>query len=127
MTFSYELDAPVGQVRFEISDTAEPALFSDEEITYKLGEHHDSILRAAAALCDVLATRYADEFDIGADEDRTFRRSQKATAYARRAEALRARADVADGGANGINILAVSRKHPHCGVDPATGRRRWDC
>lgn len=126
MTFSYVLDDEVGKVRFEISDTVENgALFSDEEITYKLAEHDDDVLLAAAALCDVLATRYADEFDIGADEDRTFKRSQKAAMYARRAAALRERAAAdASGGPKSIGVLHVDRPRPR-GVDLATGRRPW--
>lgn len=99
MTFTYSLGNDVGRVRFELSDVVSgSALFSDEEITYQLGES-GTVLDAAADLADILATRFAGDYDFGTD-GQYFKRSQQAAAWAARAAALRARA-------NGGNTLAV--------------------
>lgn len=92
MAFTYDISDPIGQVRFEIGDT-DPStmMFSNEEITYKLGEHSDVVFLAAAALCDVLSTRYAGEYDFKTD-DQSFSRSQRSAMYADRATELRGRA-----------------------------------
>lgn len=98
-TFATDLD----KVRFEVGDTVSAnALFTDEEIAYKLTEY-SNVLLCAAALCEVLATRYAGDFKFKTD-DQEFDRSTLAAQYTARAEALRARAP---GG--GLSTIGVTR------------------
>lgn len=77
-------------MRLEIGDTdSTDALFTDEEINYKLTANADSIVPTVIELCDILAVRFSREFDFETD-DQKFARSQKAKAYADRAAELRA-------------------------------------
>lgn len=90
-SFTYDLTTPVGQVRFEIGDTnLDEQLFSDEEITFKLTENADSVLATAAALCDILAIRFARDYDFKW-KDGEFKRSQRADHFKDLGAALRAR------------------------------------
>lgn len=92
-------------MRLEIGDTTSTdALFTDEEINYKLGENADAVLITAAELCDILATRFAREYDFETD-DQKFLRSQKAAAYAARATELRKRAN----GGGGVESGTTTR------------------
>lgn len=92
MTFTYsatDLSTDLAKVRFEVGDTIESeALFTDEEINAKLDGN--SVLGAAADLCDVLATRYAALADtsVGGQDISLAKLSE---AYAARAVALRDR------------------------------------
>lgn len=112
MTFTYnidQLDTPLARVRLEIGDTTDPALFQDEEIQVKLAARADSILLTAADLCDILATRYAQDFDFETD-GQSFKRSQKAKAYADMAKALRARHAAELSAANaGLTSIPLTR------------------
>lgn len=79
------------RVRLEIGDTDNTApLFYDDEIDAYLGDRGDNWHLAAADLCDVLATKFAREFDFETDQQK-FSRSQRSKQYADRAKALRAR------------------------------------
>lgn len=93
MTFTYDgtLDTDLEKVRLEIGDTdSAAALFTDEEIQVKLSSE-GSVLRAAAALCEILAARFARHYDFETD-GQSFKRSQMSEMYAKRAAVLRARA-----------------------------------
>lgn len=105
MTFTYAgaFVTDLDKVRFEIGDTVSAnALFTDEEIAYKLTQY-TNILLCAAALCEVLATRYAGDYKFKTD-DQEFDRSTIAAGYTARAEALRARAP---GG--GLSTIGTTR------------------
>lgn len=105
MTFTYlgDLTTDLDKVRFEIQDTVSTgALFTDEEINAKLSEFGSSILLTAAALCDVLATRYAADFTFKTD-DQQFNRSDLSKQYAARAIELRERAS------GGISVAGFTR------------------
>lgn len=102
-TFSYDLGTLIGRVRLELDDTNEDApLFSDEEIQAKLTENGDNVLKAAADLCDILARRYARDYDFKTD-DQEFKRGARAKVWADLAEQLRNRA----GG--GLSVMAVTK------------------
>ena len=109
MTFTYAgtFTTDLDKVRFEIGDTASAtALFTDEEIAYKL-TGYTNVLLCAAALCEVLATRYAGDFKFKTD-DQEFDRSTLAAQYTARAQALRERAP---GG--GLSTIGVTRVDGH--------------
>jgi len=46
---------PLEQTRLLIPDTAEPRIFSDEELTYLLSEHNDNPRLAAAEAIEIIA------------------------------------------------------------------------
>lgn len=128
MTFTYDtsLATPLAQVRFEISDTAEAgALFSDEEIALKLDARGGSVLLAAADLCDVLAVRFAREFDFATD-GQSFRKGQRSAAYRQMAIDLRARA-VGVASAPVVRVDGFSQDLDSRSVDRvgASARRRF--
>lgn len=85
--------SPAEAVRLEIGDEDQDApLFTDSQIEKKLADRGGAVLLTAADLCDILATRFARQFDFSSAARMTFRRSQKSEAYERRAAALRNRA-----------------------------------
>lgn len=90
MTFTYDLETAIGQVRLEVGDTdRDAALLTDEEITFFL-EEEGSVLAAAARACEALAARFARAFDITTD-DQSLKRSQRAVAFRAQAKELRGR------------------------------------
>jgi hypothetical protein len=110
MTFTYTpIATSRDQVRLELGDTDETrALFADEEIDAKLDARAGNVLLTAADLCDILATRFAREYDFewqGAGESARgkFSRSQMAKMYADRAVTLRDRAT------GGIGTITTTR------------------
>lgn len=111
MTFTYDagaLTTPLAQVRLEIGDTVSSSpLFADEEINVKLAVRSNNVLLAAADLCDILAVRFAREFDFDANEAKSFKRSQKSAAYRALARELRARAQVEATG--GLAVVVVTK------------------
>jgi hypothetical protein len=103
------------RVRLELSDTDVRApLFTDAELDQLLLENGDNPLLAAAAACDILATRYAAEFDFDSLDQKSFKVSKKAQAYERRAQQLRERASRVAG----VSVMQVQR------VDGYSCRRR---
>jgi hypothetical protein len=102
MTFTYDLDTPVGQVRLEIGDddNSEGAgvkppsgtNFSDEEITKLLSAEGGVVLRAAARLCEILARRWAGAGESVRIRDYSINTTEKAKYYKELAAELRARA-----------------------------------
>lgn len=106
MTFTYSstsIGTALAKVRLQIGDTdSTDPLFTDEEINYHLSVHSDDVIPTAIALCDVLATRFAREFDFETD-DQKFARSQRQKAYAARAAELRAQAD------SGLSVLGQTK------------------
>lgn len=109
MTFTYDIDAldtPLAQVRLEVGDTdTEDQLFQDEEIAVKLAARADNVLLTAADLCDILAARFARDYDFAAPDSREFKRSQRSEMYAKRAQALRDRARSTDAASGGMGVL----------------------
>ena len=78
------------RVRLEIGDTTEArALFSDEELDDIIVQETD-VYPSAARACEMLATRFAREFDFSAD-GASFRKSSVASMYQAMARRLRAR------------------------------------
>lgn len=130
MPFTYDITTARGKVRFEVGDTtAATALFDDAEVDLKLTEHSGDVLLTAAALCDVLATRFAGRYDIEAD-GQAMKRSQAGEAYAERAAVLRARTNGSLGAIEHVRVDGVSdelsgRDGAGRGAAPAaTGRTR---
>jgi hypothetical protein len=79
------------RVRLEIGDTdVNQPLFYDDEIDAYLADYNQGILATAAALCDVLSTRLAGDYDFKW-MDQSFSRSQASEAYAKRAASIRSR------------------------------------
>lgn len=136
MTFTYNvgsLSSALARVRLEIGDTDSSApLFADEEIAVKVALRGDDVLLAAADLCDILAVRFAREFDFDANESKSFKRSQKSAAYLKMAKALRQRAS------GGLSVVIVTKADAVADdlssrdadvADPRNGRVRhgyWD-
>lgn len=95
-----DLTSVLGKIRLEIGDTDEDnQLFSDAEIQVYI-DNRTSVdstggttiltLAAAADLCDVLATRFAREYDFSTD-GQSFSRGQMSAHYSTRAQELRMR------------------------------------
>lgn len=112
MTFSYILADAIGQVRFEIGDTADPALLTDEEITYALGRRDQKILATAADLCEALSTKFATDYNFewqsGTNARGKFDRAAVTKQFADRALRLRQRAREEAGG-GGLSTITVTR------------------
>jgi hypothetical protein len=130
VTFTYDiaqLATPLAQVRLEIGDTdSTRPLLQDEEIQVKLGLRASDVLATAADLCEILATRFAGDYDFKW-KDGAFNRSQRAKAYADRAKDLRARSS---GGLSTIEATRVDgytddvSARDGAGQAPKTGRVR---
>lgn len=102
-SFTYDPTTSLGQLRLQIGDTDSTSpLFTDQEANVYLNNRGGNILAAAADLCDVLAARFAVEFDFETDQQR-FQRSQRSKQYAELAKTLRIRA------AGGVASVASSR------------------
>ena len=57
MTFTYDLDSPIGEVRLLCTDTEEDhAMFSDEEIKYFLKSEGKNVKRAGARALETIAS-----------------------------------------------------------------------
>lgn len=91
----------VEQVQLEIGDV-DKTLFTPEQIEHKLNDRGGNVLATAADLCDILATRYAGQFDFASAARMNFKRSQKSEAYERRAKAIRERI-------GGLNVVPLTR------------------
>ncbi|MCK9628452.1 MAG: hypothetical protein M0R37_07660 [Bacteroidales bacterium] len=80
------------KVRLEIGDTDSSApLVYDEELDVYLGNYSNSILKTAAAVCDMLAVKFARYYDFDTD-GQSFKRSQMSKQYAELAKTLKNRA-----------------------------------
>lgn len=91
------------QVRLHLGDTDETRpLFNDDELEFLLSERGDNVLLTAADACDILATRFARDYDFRW-KDSAFNRSQMAQMYAARAKALRARVN------GGLAVVQTTR------------------
>lgn len=95
MAWSYEPDklneSPKDQVRFLVGDvSADEPLVQDEEIDFALSQHKN-VYMAAAMICDSVAAMFSRLVDsrTGDVEDKF---SQRAKAFAERAEQLRTEA-----------------------------------
>lgn len=114
MSFTYDLDTPIGEVRLEIGDDDNSAdagvkpngtNFSDEEIQKALDNEGGIVLRAAARLCEILARRWAGAGENVRIRDYQINTTEKAKYYAELAKELRARA----GGAFAGGSVATTR------------------
>jgi hypothetical protein len=87
--------SPNDAVRFWIGDTTEttPQL-SDEEIAYLLSLTGGNVLQAAIAACVQLANRYSSQVDFAVETELRVQLSQRAEAYAKRAQELRDQAQL---------------------------------
>ena len=129
------ITTPLDELRLHIGDTdPDRLLFIDDEANYLLNQRAGNVLLAAADACDMLATRFARDYDFewqGAGESARgkFSRSQMAAMYASRATALRNRAN------GGVAVIETTRVDGYSddlstrdgagGVDGLTGRRPW--
>ena len=94
---------PIDQVRLEIGDeNLEDPLFTDAQIQYKLDGRAGVVLLTAADLCEILARRYAKDYDFSSAARMSFKRSQKSTQYAALAKELRNRV-------GGLSTVPVTR------------------
>jgi len=101
MTFTYDLDTAIGQVRLLVPDNDTDAYdLTDEEITYFLGQVGQSVQAAAVRACRWLARKYAKRASFTAD-GLTMRYSEQAQAFAARAQELAAEAG---GGLSSVEI-----------------------
>lgn len=93
MTWTYTgdpSDSPKDAVRFWIGDTTESTpQMSDEEIAYLLALTGGNVLQAAIAACVQLANRYSSQVDFAVETELRVDLSQRAKAYATRAQELR--------------------------------------
>lgn len=110
MAFSYELATDIGKVRMHLRDTVEnsgpfpdDSNFSDEELAQILSAEDETVMRAVAACCEILATAWS-----GVPDTRVGQRSENAsavsTAYERRAKLLREQ--YGGGGGSGVAFSA---------------------
>ena len=93
MTFTYDPNSPsssdLWKTRLELGDTNEDfPLFQDAELTVLI-DREGSVQLGAAAACDVLANRFAREYDYS-DGEMRFSAGQRAKAYREQAKRLRA-------------------------------------
>jgi hypothetical protein len=93
--------SPVEVFRMEIGDD-DGSLFTEPQAEHLIEERSGVVLEAAADACDILATRFAKEFDFNSAARMQFRRSQKSEAYERRAAALRKRI-------GGLTVVPMTR------------------
>lgn len=100
MTFSYDLDETVGQIRLEIGDTdsstdagvkPDGTNFSDEELTYFYEQESSNLLAAAARACEVLARMWARVDQSVRIRDYQINARQQAKDFRNLAEDLRER------------------------------------
>lgn len=105
-------------MRFWVGDVTEatPQL-SDEEIAYLLSLTGGNILQAAIAGCLQLANRYSSQVDFAVETELRVDLSQRAQAYAKRAQELRDQSKVPGFGglvpvpyAGGISVSDVQRQ-----------------
>ena len=93
------------RVRLQIGDTnTSSPLFTDLEIDTILSERANDVLITSADLCDILATRFASDFDFKW-KDGEFKKGSRSASYAKRAIALRTRA--AGGGIASVPVTRV--------------------
>ncbi len=91
MAFTYDLAAPLGEVRLLIPDNdADNFELQDAEINKHLSRMGNNVDAAAAESCDMLARLYAKRAGFTAD-GLTVRHGERARQYAARAAELRAR------------------------------------
>lgn len=80
------------KVRTAIGDTDPSApLVYDEELDVYLADYSSNVLKTSAAVCDMLAVKFARYYDFDTD-GQSFKRSQMSKAYAELAKVLKNRA-----------------------------------
>ena len=94
MTWTYSataLGTVLAKVRLEVGDTdTTDQLLTDEELQVLIDNRASVVTLAAADACDVLATRFARDFDFSTD-GQSFSRHARAKTFQERAQALRER------------------------------------
>ncbi len=118
VAFTYDLTTDTGKLRLEIGDTVSDAgvkpdgsNFSDAELAYFLVQESDSVGRATARACEVLARMFAGYVDLAVGSRRESL-SQAAKAYTDRATALRRQFGGGGRGAYSAGVLRSSDGHP---------------
>lgn len=91
-----EYDTPIGQVRLLVPDTAEPFVFTDEEIQAYLSISKDNIKRAAANALDAIASSTVMLLKLVKTDDITVDGPAVGKELRLRARALRDEADADD-------------------------------
>ena len=94
MAFTYTAGATSdrARVRLELGDTdSTRALFSDEELDDILAQEGDSVLGSAARACEILAVRFARDYDFSVD-GASFKKGSIYKMYHEMARRLRAKA-----------------------------------
>lgn len=91
-----EYDTPIGQVRLLVPDTAEPFVFTDEEIQAYLSISKDNIKRAAANALDAIASSTVMLLKLVKTDDLTVDGPAVGKELRLRARALRDEADADD-------------------------------
>jgi len=93
--FTTDMSTDIGKVRFEVSDMdPDNAKFADDQISYALTNR--TVVGAAAVLCGVLATRYAEAADMMVDMAQV-RMAHVSASYAAREKRLLERDDAGIG------------------------------
>lgn len=121
MTWTYSGDpasSPGDAVRFWIGDTTEATQqLSDEELAYLLTLAGGNVLQAAVAGCLQLANRYSSQVDFAVETELRVDLSQRAAAYAKRAQELRDQSKIPGFGglvpvpyAGGISVSDTQRQ-----------------
>lgn len=110
MTFTYntaDLTTDLAKVRLELGDTDSTApLFADEEVNVYLARHAGNVLLTAAALCMVLATKYARIVNTSMG-GQSISGSDLARAYREQATSLRERAHAASGALGSVETTRI--------------------
>ncbi len=96
MSFTYNLANSIGQVRLNLGDKVQDAgllpgkvNFSDEELAYFLTKEGNSVMRAVAAACEMLATAWSAEKSSVTVGPASYA-GQQAASFQARADKLRA-------------------------------------
>ena len=125
MTFTYLLSTEIGQVRLKIQDTAEPALFTDEELQAFL-TNEGTVTGAAAAAAEALWFRFSQLVDFQTDDQR-FDNSKRVASWQALAIKLRQQA----GGVSSVSMTKVDGYSDDIDASetnapgPATGRNNY--
>lgn len=92
MAYTYDLSTTIGLVRLEIQDTDEDhVILQDAEINALITAEGSDVLKSAARCCEVIARKYAQDFNWQADGD-SVDRVARARQYREMAAELRKRA-----------------------------------
>ena len=104
MSFTYDLDTALGQVRFLVPDNDANAYdLQDAEIEYMLDQVGNNVKAAAVSACKWLARKYSKKANFSAD-GLSIQHSQRAAEFAARAKELEVEL------LGGISSVAIERQ-----------------